>query len=197
MSLALLYSYTSHKKLRDKQIKVILIVVYGLCYGFFIQAIYSSTYCNYNPQNNYYGSILNNQGNCEIVIILLSFINLETYSLFSYCMQEVEELSIKNSFWYIILPNLTFGGILFSLYYNYEILCFMIAFSCCFGFYLQFTLKRMIKSKKFKLRSDEGAFASVLFSFLILVPFFDLEIKSKQIQADITQSENSEQKNVQ
>ncbi|CAK74691.1 unnamed protein product (macronuclear) [Paramecium tetraurelia] len=196
MSLSLLYSYTAHKRLRDKQLRLILVVAYTLSYGFFFQAIYSSTY--YYDNSNYYGSHLRTfSGDNEIVIIILCFINLETYSLFSYCMQEVEQLSIKKSFWYIVLPNVTFGGILFSLYYNYDILCIMTVVSCCYGFYLQFTLKRMIESKKFKLRSDDGQFAAVLFSFLLLVPFFDLKSLSNKQQVKKPQSQNSEQKNVQ
>ncbi|CAD8065327.1 unnamed protein product [Paramecium primaurelia] len=195
MSLSLLYSYTSHKKLRDKQLRTILVVTYTLSYAFFIQAIYSSTYYIYDTQSSYYGSTLKSFGGNEILIILFCFINLETYSIFAYCMQEVEELSIKNSFWYIILPNLTFGGILFSLYYNYEILCLIIATSCCFGFYLLFILKRMVDSKKFNLRSDDGPFAAVLFSFLLLVPFFDMKCKNNDQQEQIAQREISEQKN--
>ncbi|CAD8161103.1 unnamed protein product [Paramecium octaurelia] len=197
MSLSLLYSYTAHKKLRDKQLRFILLVAYTLSYGFFFQAIYSSTYYYYNYSNYEGGYLKTFSGDDEIVIIILCFINLETYSLFSYCMQEVEQLSIKKSFWYIVLPNVTFGAILFSLYYKYDILCILIVVSCCYGFYLQFTLKRMTCSKKFKLRSDDGQFAAVLFSFLLLVPFFDLKCKSNEQQVKKPQSKNTEQKNVQ
>ncbi|CAD8074876.1 unnamed protein product [Paramecium primaurelia] len=200
MCFSLIYSYMNHKKLRNKQlrfIQIILIISYTFSYAFFIQAIYSSTYLFYNPYNCIYENTLKNFGNDQIVIILFCLINLETCSIISYCMQEIGELSIKNSFWYIILPTITFGSILSSFYYNYDILCFIIALSCGFGFYLQFTLKRMIKSKKLKLRSDEGPFSAILLSFLLFVPFFDLVYEDSEQLCQITQSVNSEQKNVQ
>ncbi|CAD8166831.1 unnamed protein product [Paramecium pentaurelia] len=196
MCFSLIYSYMNHKKLRNKQlriIQIILIILYTFSYAFFIQAIYSSTYLFYNPYNCIYENTLKNYGNDQIVIILLCLINLETCSIFSYCMQEIGELSIKNS----LLPTVTFGSILSSFYYNYDILCFMIALSCVLGFYLQFTLKRMINSKKFKLLSDEGRFSAMLLSFILFVPFFDLVYEDSEQLCQITQSVHSEQKNVQ
>lgn len=53
-----------------------------------------------------------------------------------------------DSFWFIVIPSVTYGGILFSLYDKYGVLCGIICFSTAFGFYLQFILSRMIQSTK-------------------------------------------------
>jgi len=47
-----------------------------------------------------------------------------------------------------MIPSITYGGILFSFYDKYGILCGIICFSIAFGFYLQFILSRMIQSTK-------------------------------------------------
>ncbi|CAD8072326.1 unnamed protein product [Paramecium sonneborni] len=198
MSLSLIYSYTTSKKLKNKQSSTILCVVYGLAYGFFIQALYSSCYYNfqYYQSGNYYHFLESNGGDV-IVIIVFSFINLEVLSLFSYSMQELDQLNFKNSFWYIVIPSITYGGILFSIYDRYAILCGIICASLAFGFYLQFILSRMIQSTKFNLRTDDGQYAAVLFSFLILVPFFDIGFNKSDEMVQESQSQNSQQKNIQ
>ncbi|CAD8102073.1 unnamed protein product [Paramecium primaurelia] len=198
MALSLLYSYTVSKKLKNNQFSKVLCVVYGLAYGFFIQALYSSTYYNYQYyQYGSYSNFLESDGGDVIVIIVFSFINLEVLSLFAYAMQELDQLSFRNSFWYIMIPSITYGGILFSLYYQYGILCGIICFSIAFGFYLQFILSRMIQSTKFNLRSDDGKYSAVLLSFLILVPFFDIGFNKSDEMVQQSQSQNSQQKNVQ
>ncbi|CAD8173821.1 unnamed protein product [Paramecium pentaurelia] len=198
MGLSLLYSFTASKKLKNNQTSTILCIVYGLAYGFFIQALYSSTYYKFSYyQSSNYNYYLESNGGDVIVIIVFSFINLEVLSLFSYAMQELDQLSFKNSFWYIIIPSITYGGILFSLYDKYVILCGIICASIGFGFYLQLILSRMIHSPKFNLRSDDGKYAAVLLSFLILVPFFDIGLNKSDEMVQQSQSQNSQQNNAQ
>ncbi|CAK64097.1 unnamed protein product (macronuclear) [Paramecium tetraurelia] len=196
MALSLLYSYTASKKLKNSSTSKILCAVYGISYGFFIQALYSSTYSYYyyyQSGNSYH--FLESNGGDEIVIIVFSFINLEVLSLFTYAMQELDQLSFRNSFWYVMVPSVTYGGILFSLYYQYGVLCGIICFSIAFGFYLQFILSRMIQSTKFNLRSDDGKYAAVLLGFLILVPFFDIGLNKSDEMVQESQSQNNQQKN--
>ncbi|CAD8066351.1 unnamed protein product [Paramecium sonneborni] len=198
MSLSLIYSYAISKKSKDKQINTILCVFYGLTYGFFIQALYSSTYYNFTYyQNGNYYHFLESNGDDVIVVIVYSFINLETLSLFSYTMQELNQLNFKSSFWYIVIPTITYGGILFSLYDKYAILCGIIFGAIFFGFYLQFILQRINQSTKFNLRTDDGQYAAVLFSFLILIPFFDIRNNKSDEMVQESQGQNSQQKNVQ
>jgi hypothetical protein len=54
------------------------------------------------------------------------------------------------SFGYLTIPVITFGGICFAFYTNYGALVGMILFFLAFGFYLQFTLTKLVNSSSVK-----------------------------------------------